>query len=160
MTDLTKALATAVVARAAERGATVATAESCTGGLIAAALTDVPGASAVFGHGVVAYANAAKTRMLGVDPALIAHRGAVSAEVAGAMAEGAAALSGATVTVSVTGIAGPGGGSAGKPVGLVWFGLSAGGRTRTERRVFAGGGRAYVRERSVETALRLVLGAL
>lgn len=153
-------LAGAVIARAAERGATVATAESCTGGLIAAALTDVPGASAVFGHGVVAYANEAKTGLLGVDPALIARHGAVSSEVAGAMAAGMAQLSGADIAVSVTGIAGPGGGSAGKPVGLVWFGLHAHGRTRTERRVFAGGGRAYVRERSVQTALRLMLNAL
>lgn len=153
-------LAEAVVRRAAERGATVATAESCTGGLIAAALTDVPGASAVLTHGVVAYANEAKTGLLGVHTALIARYGAVSGEVAGAMAAGVAAVSGAQVAVSVTGIAGPGGGSAGKPVGLVWFGLHAYGRTRTERRVFAGGGRAHVRRRSVEAALRLMLAAL
>ena len=153
-------LAARVVARARARGARVATAESCTGGLVAAALTDVPGASAVFAHGVIAYANEAKAQMLGVDPALIGRHGAVSGEVAAAMADGMARRARADVAVSVTGIAGPGGGTPGKPVGLVWFGLAAGGRVVTERRVFAGGGRAWVRGRSVETALRLLLRGL
>ena len=154
------ALAEAVVRRAAAAGRTLATAESCTGGLIAAALTDVPGSSAVFTHGVVAYANEAKTGLLGVDPQLIARHGAVSAEVAAAMAAGMTRLSGADAAVSVTGIAGPGGGSAGKPVGLVWFGLAASGQVRTERRVFVGGGRAYVRDRAVRTALTLLSNAV
>ena len=153
-------LAEAVIRRAVAQGMILATAESCTGGLIAAALTDVPGASAAFTHGAVSYADEAKTGMLGVEAALILRHGAVSARVAGAMAAGMARASGADIAVSVTGIAGPGGGTPDKPVGLVWFGLSANGRVRTERRVFAGGGRACVRASAVRTALRLMLTAL
>ena len=153
-------LAERVVHLARERRVTVATAESCTGGLIAAALTDVPGASEVFGFGLVTYADEAKSALLGVPAAVIAVHGAVSAEVAGAMAEGAARLAGAEATVAVTGIAGPGGGSAQKPVGLVWFGLYARGAVRTERRVFAGLDRDGVRQASVEAALILLTEAL
>lgn len=156
----TAALAAAVVRCAAERGVTVASAESCTGGLVGAALTGVPGSSAAFGYGVVAYANAAKAALLGVDPALIERHGAVSGEVASAMAVGVARLSGAHAAVSVTGIAGPGGGSADKPVGLVWFGLASGGEVRAERHVFGDQGRDGVRARAVDAALTLLLGTL
>src|SRR5215467_1603614 len=100
-------------------GKKIATAESCTGGMVAAALTDIAGSSAAFERGFVTYSNAAKTEQLGVDAALIASKGAVSAEVAAAMAEGALKHAQAAVAVSVTGIAGPDGGSADKPVGLV-----------------------------------------
>ena len=138
-----------------------ATAESCTGGMIAAALTDVPGSSAAVDRGFVTYSNEAKTEMLAVPAALVAWAGAVSPEVARAMAQGAVLNSRADLAVSVTGVAGPGGGSAEKPVGLVWFGLArTDGFTRIERRVFPAGSRAYVRERATETALRLLLSEL
>ncbi len=138
-----------------------ATAESCTGGMIAAALTDVPGSSAVLDRGFVTYSNEAKTEMLAVPAALVAWAGAVSPEVARAMAQGAVLNSRADIAVSVTGVAGPGGGSAEKPVGLVWFGLArADGFTRVERRVFPQGSRSFVRERATETALRLLLSGL
>ena len=103
------------------RGWMLASAESCTGGMIAAAVTDVPGSSDVFDRGFVTYSNAAKTDLLGVDADLIASQGAVSRDVAIAMAEGALRHSKANVSIAVTGIAGPGGGSVGKPVGLVHF---------------------------------------
>ena len=154
-------LAADVLARAQAAGRTVALAESCTGGLIAAALTDHAGASAVLTHGVVAYANEAKSALLGVPPALIAAEGAVSRAVALAMAEGALRVSGADVALSVTGIAGPGGGTRDKPVGLVWFGLARpGAPARAERRVFAHRARPVVRQQAVATALRLILSAL
>lgn len=137
------------------------TAESCTGGLIAAALTDVPGSSAVVDRSFVTYSNEAKTEMLAVPADLIAWAGAVSSEVARAMAQGAVLNSRADIAVSVTGVAGPGGGSADKPVGLVWFGLARkDGFTHIERRVFAHGSRSYVREKATETALRLLLMGL
>jgi nicotinamide-nucleotide amidase len=145
-----------VLAALRRKGWLVATAESCTGGLIAAALTSVAGSSDVMDRGFVTYSNEAKTEMLGVPPALIAAHGAVSAEVAAAMAEGAIAHSRAHVAVSVTGIAGPGGGTAEKPVGLVWFGCATrGARARTERQVF-NGGRADIREQARDFALRLL----
>ena len=154
------ALAADVIRRSKAAGVMVATAESCTGGMIGAALTDVSGSSAAFDRGFVTYSNEAKSEMLGVPPELIARHGAVSGEVARAMAGGARARSRAGVAVSVTGVAGPDGGSADKPVGLVWFGLATGRGVRVERRVFAGGGRAFVRLRAAETALALVLSAL
>ena len=130
-------------------GWTVATAESCTGGLIAAALTEVPGSSDVVDRGFVTYSNAAKTSLLGVPPALILEHGAVSGAVALAMASGALDRSMADVTVSVTGVAGPGGGSEQKPVGTVWFGLAARhGPARAEHMLFPGD-RALVRRASV-----------
>jgi nicotinamide-nucleotide amidase len=138
-------------------GKMLATAESCTGGMIAAALTDIAGSSAVVERGFVTYSDAAKTELLGVDAALIDMKGAVSSEVAEAMARGALARSQAAVAVSVTGIAGPGGGSPEKPVGLVWFGLAAGGKTTTERAVFAGD-RGAVRRQATEKALGLLQG--
>ncbi len=149
-----------VIGRARDAGRTIATAESCTGGLIAAALTDIAGASAVFGYGFVSYANDAKVAMLGVEPGLIAREGAVSETVAGAMAEGARARAGADLAVAVTGIAGPEGGSAEKPVGTVWFGLARkDGATLAERRVFPGD-RDAVRRATVDHALDLLAAAL
>ena len=112
-------LAALLIAECTERRLMISTAESCTGGLIAAALTEVPGSSAVFDRGFVTYSNAAKTEMLGVPPAMIDRHGAVSEAVARAMAEGAIARSNADVAVAVTGIAGPTGGTPAKPVGLV-----------------------------------------
>ncbi len=139
------------------RGWRVATAESCTGGLIAAALTHVAGSSDVVDRGFVTYSNEAKIEMLGVDPTLIAAHGAVSGPVAAAMAEGAIARSNADATVAVTGVAGPGGGSADKPVGTVWFGTARRGEAaRTERLVFAGD-RGAVREATVARALELLM---
>ncbi|MDN2564666.1 nicotinamide-nucleotide amidohydrolase family protein [Aquibium sp. A9E412] len=158
--DLT-ALARSVLGAAEHRGVMIATAESCTGGLIAARLTDIAGSSAVVDRGFVTYSNAAKTEMLGVPEATLAAHGAVSRETALAMAEGALARSHAGLAVSVTGIAGPGGGSTEKPVGLVWFGLAATGRpAHASRRIFADRGRDFVRRESVAVALRLLLDAI
>lgn len=141
-------------------GVLLATAESCTGGLIAAALTAIAGSSDVVDRGFVTYSNEAKTELVGVPAALIEARGAVSAEVAAAMAEGALIRSRAAIAVSVTGVAGPGGGSADKPVGLVWFGLARrGAPTRTDRRVFPGN-RIAVRQASVVHALAMIRSAL
>ena len=149
--------AEALIAVCARRGLRVAVAESCTGGLVAATLTDIPGSSAVVERGWVAYSNAAKTELLGVPADLIADRGAVSEEVARAMAEGALARSGADVALSVTGIAGPGGATATKPVGLVWFALAgAPGGTRALERLYGAVGRSAVRQSAVEDAFRLL----
>ena len=142
-----------------QRGWMAATAESCTGGLIAAALTAVAGSSDVMDRGFVTYSNAAKTDMVGVPATLIVVHGAVSEEVARAMAEGALAHSVAHVAVSVTGIAGPGGGSADKPVGLVWFGCAVRGGTCVTRSQIFPGGRAEVRAASVGVAFNLLLEA-
>jgi len=152
-------LALAVLEAYRAAGRMLATAESCTGGMIAAALTDIPGSSAAFDRGFVTYSNAAKTEMLGVDAALIAAHGAVSAEVAASMAEGALARAHAAVAVSVTGVAGPDGGTAEKPVGLVWFGLASNQPTKTECVHFQGD-RAEIRRQSAERALRLLLEGL
>jgi nicotinamide-nucleotide amidase len=150
-----------VLATCEARGIMLATAESCTGGMIAAALTDIAGSSTVFDRGFVTYSNEAKVEMLGVSPATLAAHGAVSAETAAEMAAGALARSRAGVAVSVTGVAGPGGGSADKPVGLVWFGIAVEGETpRAERRLFEDLGRAFIRAETVATALGLVLEAL
>jgi nicotinamide-nucleotide amidase len=145
-------LAAVVLAQLRSRGSRLAVAESCTGGLLGGRITDVAGASDVFIGGVVAYDNRVKSDLLGVPEALIAEHGAVSAAVAHAMAEGVASSLGADVTVSVTGIAGPLGGSDEKPVGTVWFGFSVGGRTDTSKSVF-GGTRSEIRERAVQGAL-------
>ncbi|GKS91689.1 CinA family protein [Acidovorax sp. SUPP2539] len=134
------------------RGAMLATAESCTGGLIAGACTDLAGSSRWFERGFVTYSNAAKTDLLGVPAALIEALGAVSEPVARAMAEGAVARSLAQVSVAVTGVAGPGGGSADKPVGTVWFSWSVAGQTHSEMVRFAGD-RAAVRAATVRHAL-------
>jgi len=145
---------------ARERGVMIATAESCTGGMVAVALTDVAGSSAVVERGFVTYSNAAKTEMLSVSRATLAAYGAVSEEVAREMAEGALAHSAAQLAVSITGIAGPGG-SEHKPEGRVCFGLAMkGAATRTETRDFGAQGRAVVRRLSRDRALALLLRAL
>ena len=150
-------LARQVIETARFRGLMIATAESCTGGLIAGALTAVPGSSAVLERGFVTYSNAAKTGMLGVPADLIDRHGAVSEPVARAMAAGAVERSGASVSVSVTGIAGPGGGSDAKPVGLVHFGAAGpSGLIHAEHR-FGDLGREGIRLESVRVALRLLL---
>ena len=153
------ALAADLLQRAAAQGLTVATAESCTGGLIAATLTEVPGSSAVVDRGYVTYSNAAKTGMLGVRPKTLEAVGAVSEEVAAEMAAGARDRSGAALAVSVTGIAGPGG-SEFKPEGRVCFGLADAGGVRTETVEFGAIGRSAVRRATVEHALRMILAAL
>lgn len=159
--ETVEALARAVIAKARAAGLHVATAESCTGGMVAAALTDVAGASVVFERGFVTYSNRAKEEMLGVPGVTIDNFGAVSAETASAMAEGALARSRADVAVSITGIAGPGGATATKPVGLVHFALCARDGTvqRIERR-FGDIGRAQVREKAAATALAMLLQVL
>ena len=141
------------------RGAKIATAESCTGGLIAAACTAVAGSSDWFERGFVTYSNAAKTELLGVDAALIAAHGAVSEEVARAMAEGALAHSHANLAVAVTGIAGPGGTTQGKPVGTVWLALAQRGAATRSELLQLGGDRSAVREQTVQHALARLLGA-
>ncbi len=138
------------------RGLRIATAESCTGGLIAAALTAIPGSSDVFERGFMTYSNEAKSEMLGVPAALIERHGAVSAEVAMAMAEGALAHSRADVAVAVTGVAGPGGGGDAKPVGLVHVAAARrGGARMHEECRFGDVGREQVREASLRKALDL-----
>ncbi|ULB09677.1 CinA family protein [Cereibacter azotoformans] len=149
-----------LLALARAKSARIATAESCTGGMISAALTDVAGSSDVFDRGFVTYSNAAKVAMLGVAPDTLARVGAVSEEVAREMAEGALARSQATLAVAVTGIAGPGG-SEFKPEGRVCFGLAhCGGPTFAETVEFGPLGRAEVRRASVERALALLAAAL
>ncbi len=143
---------------AAYRGAglTVATAESCTGGLVAGCLTEIAGSSDVFECGFVSYSNAAKAELLGVPAALVAKQGAVSAAVAEAMARGALAGSKADATVALTGVAGPGGGTAERPVGLVHFcAIRRGGAAQPRREIFAGD-RAAVRLSSVAAALEML----
>jgi nicotinamide-nucleotide amidase len=140
-------------------GRTVATAESCTGGLIAKRLTDVPGSSGFFLGGLVAYENSVKIENLGVDPGTIEAHGAVSEEVARAMAEGARDVFGADMGLGVTGIAGPGGGSAEKPVGTVWYAVATKEKTHTEGRCLPGE-REAVRERAAQACLALLLRAV
>lgn len=149
-----------VLAAARAAGVMIATAESCTGGLIAGALTEIAGSSDVVDRGFVTYSNEAKAQMLGVDPKLISAYGAVSEQVAAAMAEGALAKSRAGVTIAVTGVAGPGGGSADKPVGLVWFGLAQKHATTYTDSVIFPGDRAAVRAATVLHALTLLRAAL
>ena len=142
--------------RLRERGWMLATAESCTGGLIAAACTELPGSSDWFERGFVTYSNEAKVESLGVDAEWIAQHGAVSEVAARAMAHGALRHSHAQVAVAVTGVAGPSGGSVDKPVGTVWFGFMVNGRLHSETRRFDGD-RAAVREQTVDHALRRVI---
>jgi nicotinamide-nucleotide amidase len=143
------------------RGQRIATAESCTGGLIAALLTEIPGSSDVVERGVVAYSNDAKIQMLRVPADLVATHGAFSEAVARAMAEGALRASQADIAVSVTGVAGPGGGSETKPVGLVHLAAARkGGRTLHRECRFGPIGRDLVRRKSVEVALALLWQAL
>jgi nicotinamide-nucleotide amidase len=154
-------LARQVLVKCRAGGIMVATAESCTGGMIAAALTDIAGSSAVVDRGFVTYSNEAKTEMLGVRQETLRAHGAVSAETACEMAAGALRHSRAGIAVSVTGIAGPDGASPEKPVGLVWFGLARTGQEAVaEKRLFDNRGRAFVRSESVKTALGMILAAL
>ena len=153
--------ASQLIALCRARGLLIATAESCTGGLLAAAITAVPGSSDVFERGFVTYSNAAKSGMLGVPEALISAEGAVSEAVARAMAEGALRHSAAHVSAAITGIAGPGGGSPAKPVGLVHFAIATRGAATTHlRKEFGDAGRDKVRRLSVETALGMMLRAI
>jgi nicotinamide-nucleotide amidase len=152
--------AESLLAACRAKGVKLATAESCTGGLIAAALTAIAGSSDVLDRGFVTYSNEAKQEMIGVPPELINRHGAVSEEVARAMADGAVSRSRAAIAISVTGCAGPGGGSADKPVGLVCFGLGRRGQAPTsERRVFPGD-RTAIRAAAVEHAFALIRGCL
>lgn len=151
-TDLDR-LAADVARAIAGAGLVLATAESCTGGWVGQALTSVAGSSAWFDRGFVCYSNAAKTEMLGVAAEVLAQHGAVSEPSARAMAEGALARSRAQIAVAVTGVAGPSGGTADKPVGTVWFAWAMQGRvTRAERHLFQGD-RAWIRRQSVAVAL-------
>ena len=155
MERLLDQLAAALLARQQ----TLATAESCTGGLVGAALTGLPGSSAWYLGGVIAYANDLKVRLLGVPADVLAAHGAVSLETARAMAAGARAATGADFAVSITGIAGPSGGTPEKPVGLVFIGVAAPHGTATFKHHFSGS-RADIRQAATETALRHLLEAV
>ena len=156
---MTETLAETILRRATEIGATVTTAESCTGGMVAAAITDVVGSSAIFERGFVTYSNAAKTEMLGVSPATLEAVGAVSEEVAREMAQGALAAAHATVAVSISGIAGPGGSEL-KPEGRVCFAIASPGGLNSETIDYGALGRANVRMAARDHALRLLADAL
>jgi nicotinamide-nucleotide amidase len=155
MVTITEQLAQLLV----RRGWMLATAESCTGGLIAAACTELAGSSDWFERGFVTYSNEAKTELLGVDAATLASHGAVSEAVVRSMVEGAVCRSRALVGVAVTGVAGPSGGSADKPVGTVWFGFLVDGELTSETRLFPGD-RAAVRAATVQHALAGLVGRL
>jgi len=152
------ALAAEVIANASARNMMLTVAESCTGGTVAAALTDIAGASAVLDRGFVTYSNAAKTDLLGVaEDTLMAH-GAVSGETAAEMATGALrAAPLCQIAVAITGIAGPGGGTAEKPVGLVWFGLAVRGATVSTLKCQFDGNRQEIREQAAQSAMTLLL---
>jgi nicotinamide-nucleotide amidase len=152
--------AEALLAACRVKGIMLATAESCTGGLIAAALTAIAGSSDVVDRGFVTYSNEAKNEVIGVPMPLIETHGAVSRQVAAAMADGALARSQAAIVVSVTGVAGPGGGTAEKPVGLVWFGLArTGSPAITESQIFPGD-RTEIRAATVAHALKMIRDSL
>lgn len=156
---MSRNLAEQVLAACRVRAWTIVTAESCTGGLVAAALTDIAGSSDVFERGYVTYSYAAKTADLGVPSAMLARHGAVSREVALSMADGALAASGADMAIAITGVAGPGASDA-KPEGLVWFALALrGGKIAATCREFGPLGRDNVRRKSVRQALDLMLNA-
>ncbi len=152
-------LAAEVLASCRARGLRIATAESCTGGLIAAALTEIAGSSDVVECGFVVYSNGAKHRLLGVPEEMLARHGAVSEAVAVAMAEGALARAPADLAVAVTGIAGPGGATATKPVGLVHLACARRGQATVHRREVFAGDRAAVRAATVEIALAMLRAA-
>ena len=159
MNEAVVALCARLAQELQDRGWMLATAESCTGGLIAAACTELSGSSNWFERGFVTYSNEAKAESLGVDAALIAQHGAVSEVVARAMAFGAVRHSHAQVSVAVTGVAGPTGGTPLKPVGTVWFGFQVDGQLTSETRCFEGD-RAAIRAATVEHALRRLLDLL
>lgn len=154
------AQAEALLQACRQRGVMLATAESCTGGLIAATLTAIAGSSDVVDRGFVTYSNQAKRDLVGVPETLISEHGAVSEQVARAMAQGALDRSQAGIAVAVTGVAGPGGGTAAKPVGLVWFGLAQRGQDVLSAREVFPGDRAAIRAETVRKALVLVAQAL
>ncbi len=156
ISDTLLAKAEALLAACRAKGILLATAESCTGGLVAATLTAIAGASDVVDRGFVTYSNAAKHDLVGVPMALIEANGAVSEPVARAMAEGALARSRATIAVSVTGVTGPGGGSAEKPVGTVCFGLAQKGQPVVSERRVLPGDRAAIRIAAVEHAVAMI----
>lgn len=141
-------------------GGTLAVAESCTGGLLGGAITSIPGSSRYFSGGVLAYSNRAKIALLGVSPELIAARGAVSREAALAMAEGVLSLFHADLAIAVTGVAGPGGGSRGKPAGTVWVAVVARDGDRYAHRFRFSGGREAVRRAAVKASLAAAVGVL
>ena len=157
--DATNQLACDIIGLLQQRQETIAVAESCTGGLLAAALTAVPGCSEVLNYSVVTYSNEVKTRELGVSPETLAQVGAVSQEVAQQMAQGVGAKAQAQVGVGITGIAGPGGATAQKPVGLVYIGCCYRGTTQVRQFIFTGD-REKVRRQGVEQALAMVRLAL
>ena len=169
MADRNFTTAETVIADAKQANIAITTAESCTGGMLATALTDIAGSSSVFIASFVTYANAAKSHMLAVPPATIAKHGAVSQETALAMAGGAYAETNrmlgdrdkqACIAIAITGIAGPDGGSKEKPVGLVWFGLAVSGKqVRAESQHFTGG-RAAIRVAATQHALAMLLAAI
>ena len=152
-------LSAKLVSALSAKGLTCATAESCTGGGVGSAITSVAGSSAVFLGGVISYSNEVKADVLGVSRDSLASVGAVSSEVAAQMATGARRVIGSDLAVSLTGIAGPGGGSAEKPVGLVWFGLATSKGVTTQSRIFPGD-RAAIRLAAIAHALGLLLSAV
>lgn len=159
--DSYAALAARVITTAAKSGKMLTVAESCTGGMVAASLTEISGASAVLDRGFVTYSNAAKSDLLGVAEATLVAHGAVSGETAAEMATGAlAAAPSCDLAVAITGIAGPGGGSSEKPVGLVWFGLAVRGGTATTLKCQFDGDRQAIRAHAAVTALTLLLEGL
>lgn len=154
-------LADAFLKACARHKILVATAESCTGGMIISLLTDIPGSSSMVDRGFVTYSNDAKIEMLGVSPGTLENHGAVSSETAHEMAAGALKNSRAGITLAVTGIAGPDGGSVEKPVGLVWFGMAVTGKpVVTEKVIFENRGRDFVRRETAKHALHMGLSAL
>lgn len=153
-------LAEQLTAAAVAGGVRVATAESCTGGLLAGAMTDTPGASAYYAGGIVAYADEVKIRHLGVDPGSLEVSGAVSETVAIQMADGACRRFLADVSLAVTGIAGPGGGTPDKPVGTVWMAVGLSDGTARTRRLRFAGDRSTVRARTVEEVLSMALDSV
>ncbi len=162
MSGATQKLAETIIQRCTELKQYVVTAESCTGGLIAGAITDIAGSSAALERGFVTYSNQSKNEMLGVPADLIEEHGAVSEEVVCAMVVGALAHSKASFGVAVTGVAGPGGGSAEKPVGLVYIAAASKEPQRVvvSREIFPDNGRAFIREATVERALTMLLDQL
>jgi len=152
-------IATQLVAALAAKKLKITTAESCTGGLIAATITDISGSSAVFDRGIVSYANSAKMELLGVSKATLNKYGAVSEQVAREMAEGARNAAGADIAISATGIAGPTGGTPEKPVGLVHIAISNANGTEAHRHIFPGD-RDVIRKAATQKALELALSSL
>ncbi len=159
MAESAAALARRLLARCRQRGLTLGTVESCTGGLVGAALTAIPGSSDVVMAGLITYSNAAKAQLAQVPPDLIRAHGAVSEAVARAMADGGRKRLGVSLCVAVTGVAGPGGGSAEKPVGTVWLAVARPNGVTATRRDFGPIGRGAVRRASVVAALQMLLAA-